>query len=217
MTTFELLQRQQQHLGEQTAFYTDSELLVNGLNPALRLLCLARPTLLRQRQAITITADLPFYDLRQLGSRIVRLHRVVVGTITGDDLTADATTGRIGDLTPISVLKLAASQAAWLKQQGPAEHYWEWRDWLGIFPRPATAMTVTIIYDALPTALTLETPDTVPDLAAVYHPLIAEMAAGLVRVKEAGVEGQRGLATVARLLGLQAPGTPATAAPPRAQ
>lgn len=208
MTTFELLQRIQQRLGEQTAFYGDAELVANGLNAAQNLLALARPPLLRQRTTLSVVSDVPFYDLRETNRRILRLQRVVLGTITGDALTPDSTTGLTGDLTPIAVARLASTRSDWFTVHGPVEHYWQWGDWLGVYPRPLTATTLTLVYDALPTPLTLAVPDGVPDMAAVYHPMLAEVAAALALIKEAGAEGQRGLADVARLLGVKASPAP---------
>lgn len=203
MTTFDLIQRTQQHLGEQTSFYTDDEIVVNGLNPAMRLLVLARPQLLRQRATVTITADLPFYDLREVQPRIRRMRRVVLGTITGDDPVRTVNTGELRDLTPTTVMKLG-SKHSWFADKGPVEHYWVWgTHWLGLYKRPLTDVTITLVYDALPTAMNVDLPNVEPAVMAAYHPVIADIAAGLLTVKEGTPEAERGLARVQAALGLQ--------------
>lgn len=203
MTTYDLLQRMYVKLGEQTRFYTPEEMVLNGLNPAQRLLTRVYPQLLPKRRLLTVTADLPFYDLRlldpQLSSR--RVWRVVLGDVTTDAPTPSVASGELHDLTRTTVTKLAYHRD-WLNQRGPLEHFWTWgTHWLGLYKRPVYAASVTVIYGAVPTPLNVDIPTGVPDIIGAYHPLLSDVATALVLAKEGGVEGQRALATIANALG----------------
>lgn len=208
MTTADLLQRMQQKLGEQTVLYTDEELVLNGLNPALRLLTLRYPQLLRRRATITVTTDLPFYDLRLVSPRIHRIRRVVLGTITGDDPVRTANTGEFKDLTMTTVTKLQFTHD-WLAKKGTIEHYWRWgTNWFGLYRRPTNDAVVTLLFDAVPDPLSVDTPTGEPAVISAYHPLLADIATGLVLVKEGATEGERGVTLIQESLGL-AQGVPA--------
>lgn len=202
MTLGDLLQLVNLKLGEQSLFYPPEEVLRQGLNPAQRLLCLVYPRLLLSRLTTTVDADLPFLDLRTVSTSIRKIERVFLGDVTGESSIANVATGEAHELTETTVMKLS-SQRNWLAQKGTIEHYWLWGPhWLGLFRRPIATTTITLIFKATPTPLVFEVPTGVPDVAAVYHPVLAEIATGLLLLKEGGAESQRGLQRIMTALNM---------------
>ena len=61
--------------------------------------------------------------------------------------------------------------------------------WLGVYPRPALASTLTLIYHAVPTKFRRDQYDGVPDIAPSWHTSIGKIAAALLLMKE-GVQEQ---------------------------
>lgn len=211
MTLTDLVQLTLLKLGEQTAFYPQDEIVRSGLDPAQRLLCLVYPALLRFRTTITTPQDIPFIDLRTLtdssgrtiGNRLRTIHRVLLGDVTADAPVRNLT-GELQELRHVSLRALGARDRAWLAKQGPVREYWRWgRIWLGLYRRPVDTTTLTIVFDAMPTPFSLVTPAQTPDIQDAYHPVIAEVAAGLLLAKEGVPQGAKGLETALRALGLE--------------
>lgn len=211
MTLTDLIQLVSLKLGEQTLFYPPEEVVSAGLNPAQRLLCLVYPLLLRTRYTWTVNADLPFIDLRQItdansvivGNRIRRVVRVILGDVSADTPVINAATGEYRELVATSIKRLAATND-WMAQKGEVRKYWLWgKLWLGLYKRPIDTTTVTIIFDAAPVPFSLVTPDQVPSVQSAYHPVIAEVAAGLLLQKEGKIEGERGLQKITQALNLK--------------
>lgn len=198
-------------LGEQSAFYPQSEIVLQGINPAQRLLCLAYPALNYVRTTVSVVADEPFIDLRTLldsssnviGNRFRSIRRVVLGNVTDDLHAVSATTGELRQLRQATIKRLAG-QNDWLAQHGEVRRYWLWGQyWMGLYRRPIAATNLTIIYAAVPTPFTVDSvtgipnaPTTVPDIPAVYHTAIADIAAGLLLVKEGDPQSTRGMLRV---------------------
>jgi len=210
VTLSEIQQLVSLKLGEQTAFYPTNEVTRSGINPAQRLLCLVYPLLLRQRATVTVVADMPFIDLRTLtdasglvlGTRIRRIRRVVLGNVSADAPTRNAATDELTELRETSVAALAGRANDWMRHQGAVRHYWRWGPyWLGLYRRPIDTTTVTVIYDAAPVVLTLGT-DT-PQVQDVYHRVIADVATGLLLVKEGAPQGAHGVTRIVEALNLQ--------------
>ena len=200
-------------LGEQSLFYSPEEVIRSGINPAQRWLCLVYPLLLRQRATVTVNADLPFIDLREvtdsagvrLGNRIRRVSRVVIGDVSSDVPIPNAVTNELFELRETTVDALSRRANDWMSQRGLIRYYWKWGTyWLGLYKRPITATTVTIIYDASPTQLVFDSDD--PQVQDVYHRVIAEIATGLLLVKEGSPQGERGLKRIVVALALQQQG-----------
>ena len=57
-------------------------------------------------------------------------------------------------------------------------------------------LTVTVIYDAMPTPIERILPYVEPDIASSLHPAIVRIAVGLLLIKEGSPEAERGLALV---------------------
>jgi hypothetical protein len=68
--------------------------------------------------------------------------------------------------------------------------------WFGLFKRPMITLYVTIIYEAMPPVFSVYELSAVPDIPQAYHPLIADIATGLLLQKEGDIEGKRGLALI---------------------
>ncbi len=204
MTLSELITRVQQKLGSQTTFYTDAEIVVNGINPAQRLMCLVHPPLNYIRTTLTVTADQAFIDLRTLldgslaiiGNRFRSIRRVTLGTVTGNLATNTVATGELQKLDHATVKRLSARND-WMALRGLVRKYWLWGPyWLGLYERPIASTTITILYAAAPAPLVITSLSASPDIAAVYHPVIAEIATGLLIMKEGNPQTARGLARI---------------------
>ena len=193
-------------LGEQTAFFPDAE-VGRALNTAQRLFCMRFPTLLRNRATLTVIADNPFIDLRTLqdasggtiGNRLRHVRRVVSGSVMADAPVPNAATGSFFELRAVNVQVLACRARDWLGHQGDPRYYYLYGHiWLGLYPRPVTATTVTVVFDAAPHPLVVD--GDVPQIDEVYHRIIAEVAFGLLLVKEGN---QRSLTILMSALGVQ--------------
>lgn len=198
MTGSDIHQRIWDRLGGNTTFYVEEEIIVNGINPAMRLLCLLKPELLTQRVTVNLLAEQTFIDIREQAPRNWSLRRVVLGTITGDTPTKTAY-GEFVELPYLSLDHLNARDD-WFKQRGPIQGYWlHGRFHMGVYKRPEADRTLTLIFRAVPTAFTTNTMDQSPAFADVWHPLIADVGAALLLMKEGNVqiEKARGMLTQA--------------------
>lgn len=198
MTGSEILQRVWDHLGGNTTFYTEPEVIVNGINPAMRLLCLLKPDLLTQRVLVTVSAEQCIVDMREQAPRHWTLRRVVLGDITG----ASATKTDYGEFVELPYMSLDQLNARsdWFKQRGPIQGYWQHgRFHLGVYKRPEAARDITLVFRAVPTAFTTGTMGNSPAFAAVWHPLVADVSAALLLLKEgtSQIEKARGMLTQA--------------------
>jgi hypothetical protein len=196
MTLSDLLQRMNIKLGEQSTFYPEEEKVASGINPAQRLLCLAMPLLLQKRALLTIQPDQIFTDLRTITPTIRTINRVVLGDVTTSHSDPVAWTGELTRLLPTTLQRLGG-MADWMEQTGPTRKYWlHGPYWFGLFKRPMITLYVTIIYEAMPPVLSVHELSAVPDIPQAYHPLIADIATGLLLQKEGDIEGKRGLALI---------------------
>src|SRR5262245_54457480 len=193
MNLGELRTRVHLELGEQTTFYTDAEVLDVGLNPAQRLLCLAYPLLLQKRAILLLSPDNVWSDLRQLTPTVRRLNRVVLGDVRIEPTQVPAT-GELRRLLPTHLSRLAG-YPNWLMHQGQTRLWWTFGPfWFGVYARPMVDIQVTLLYDAMPTPMVL--PSDLPDVSAIYHNLLVDIAAGLLLMKEGTPESTRGIARV---------------------
>jgi hypothetical protein len=92
-----------------------------------------------------------------------------------------------------------------MSQRGIVRQYWLWGSyWLGLYKRPITATTITVVYDAVPKQLRVDAD--IPQVQDVYHAAIAEAAAALLTVKEGTPVGERALTKIAQALQLKQQG-----------
>lgn len=208
MTLSDIVQLISIKLGSQTLFYSAEEITRSGINPAQRLLCLRYPHLLFQRTTHTVGADLPFIDLREvldstgvrMGNRIQRVRRVMLGTISGDTVTRNAATGEFLELRRTTLRGLSSTNQ-WLQHRGTIRHYWiHSRYWMGLYKRPIAETTITIIFEAMPVALVNDAD--VPQVQEAWHRAIADIAMGLLIVKEGNPQAALGLARVLEALNM---------------
>ena len=193
-------------LGEQTTFFKDAE-VGRATNTAQRLLCLRFPALLHNRATLTVNTDNPFIDLRTLqdasgttiGNRLRHVRRVVLGSVMADTPVRNVTTGTLFELRATNVQVLACRARDWLQHQGdPRYYYLHGPVWLGLYPRPIVATTITVMFSAVPAPLVEDTDE--PQIYEVYHRVIAEIAFGLLLVKEGN---QRSVNLLVSALGIQ--------------
>ena len=198
MTGADILQRIWDHLGGNTLFYPEPEVIVNGINPAMRLLCLLKPELLHQRVLVSLLAEQCFVDMHEAAPRHWILRRVVLGDITGDAPTKTAY-GEFVDLPYMSLDQLNA-RGDWFKQRGPIQGYFRHgRFHLGVYKRPEADRDITLIFRAVPAAFTTGTMGESPAFAETWHALIADVGTALLLLKEGNVqiEKARGMLTQA--------------------
>lgn len=209
MTLSDLIQLVLLKLGSQTAYFPQEEVIRSGINPAQRLLCLTYPALLRQRATLTVVSSNPFVDLRTLqnaaggtvGNQFRRIRRVMLGTVLADTPVRNAATDELLSLYPATTHALAHRSREWLRHTGqPRYYYIHGSVWLGLYKRPIADTTITVIYDSAPTPL-VNSAD-IPQVQEVYHRVIADIAYGLLLVKEGDPQGAQGLRIVASALGL---------------
>ena len=213
MTLSDLVQLVWDKLGDQSLFYGREEIVRSGINPAQRLLCLVYPLLSMQRVTVTVIQEQAFIDLRTLmdsanvrvGHRVHRVSRVVLGNVTTDTPSRTVTGGELHELRLTTVGALSRRANNWMTQRGLMTHYWLWGAyWLGLYKRVVTETVLTVIFHAMPAPM--ENDADTPDIDAVYHSVIAEVATGLLLVKEGQGEGERGVARVVKALNLQPQG-----------
>lgn len=199
-----------QKLGDQNAFYPQDERLFDGIDPAQRLLCLAYPRLLSRRIVTTVNEDQPFLDLRTLqdtlganvGNRIRRVTRVVLGDVSTDQPTPDALSNALTELRLVTIDSLEATNN-WLDLHGEPTRYWLWRRyWLGLYKRPMQATTITVVFDATPLSLFHQGLDAIPDIQEAYHTVIAAVATGILLLKEGVPQGAQGVQHIMMALGM---------------
>ena len=200
MTLGEILQRIRVELGEQSTFYPEPEIVESGVNPAQRLLCLAYPMLLQKRVVLSVAPEQIFTDLRQITPTIRRINRVVLGDVTANNAQLSATTGELKRLLPTHLHRLAGMND-WIAHRGKTKNYWLFGPfWFGLYRRPMDTLTLTLIYDAMPTKLVLEEEDALPDISSVYHPSLIDVAVGLLLQKEGAPETTRGMMRITETL-----------------
>ena len=177
-------------LGSQVIYFPDAE-VDRAVNCAQRLLCLRYPTLLYNRATLTVNADNPFIDLRTLqnasgetiGNRLRRVRRIVLGSVMVDVPVHNTVTGELRELRYTNVQVLASVARNWLSRRGdPRYYYLHGAVWLGLYHRPIVATTITVVFDAAPQPLVSDID--VPQVDDVYHRVMAEIAFGLLLVKE---------------------------------
>ena len=103
-------------------------------------------------------------------------------------------------MLPYMSLDQLNARGDWFKQRGPMQGYWRYgRFHMGVYKRPEADRTITLIFRAVPTAFSTNTMDQSPELADVWHPLIGDVGAALLLLKEGNIqiEKARGMLTKA--------------------
>ena len=192
MTLSEIINSILQKLDDNSLYSPQAEIVTSGINPAMRLLAMSRARLTR-RVTATVSAEAITVDLRQVAPRLLRLRRVVLGTITGDSPTVSGSEYHRLDEARLQSI---AWEHDWFIKRGRVTKYWRFgQHWLGLHKRPTVDTTITLIFDAIPLAFTeaqiTEQPQASPELADTAHPLIADVGYALLLIKEGAVESAR--------------------------
>ena len=196
----DLLTRVWERLGRNTVLYPETEIIDSGLNPAQTLLVLLNHTVLTKRVTALLIAEEAFIDLRQVAPRLLHLNRVVLGNVVTDDPSRSL--GRVSDLKATTREHLRWKSPAWWRTVGvPKQWYPHGRYWIAVYPRAVAALTLTLVYTALPTPFSITEPQAVSDLPVALHPVIADIAAALLLCKEGQIETQRAIQHLAGHLG----------------
>ena len=91
-----------------------------------------------------------------------------------------------------------------MRKRGDVTKYWlHGLLWLGLYKRPIGQVTITIMFEATPSVLVLSNAAQEPDIQETYHAVIAEIASGLLPMKEGMPYAERGLQRIATALNLQ--------------
>lgn len=194
-----LIDRAQQRLGRFVTYYPSEELVLNGLNPAQTLLCLLDPTLLTRRVAVSLAAGASFIDLRVVMPRQISIQRIVLGDVTADDPTRSL--GQVKHLNYTDRVSLSWRRDWWRHTGVPSQWYLHGRALVGLYRRCIDALTLTLIGQVVPTPFEVDTQGAVSELPIALHPLISDLGACLVLIKEGTVEAQRALSTLGTLVG----------------
>ena len=175
--------------------------MINGLNPAQRMLCLLKPELNTPCTLITQGIDEPIIDLRVKAPRCFRMQRIVLGDVTLIPPKPIPTQGRLGDLRKISLASLRG-QRDWMTRFAPTPTHWYTHglSLIGLWPRNTRVVTLTLVYAAVPTALSWSVPTQEPDLPVQWHPVIADLAANVLMLKEGVAEAKQAIAQMETIL-----------------
>lgn len=202
MNVSQLVSKTYAKMENNTTFWTREEVILNGLNPAQRLLMLYKPELIVTKTTISLSEDQCFYDLRTSGTNLlVRLQRVIVGDATTDPVTPSQ--GRFYRLRTATINGLR-TKGDWLKKRAPyPTHYARYgMFWLVIYPRQSLSHTLTLIANAIPAALGtgLESGNTEVDIPESWNNLLPEIAAALLLLKEGAGESSESIRMLSSIL-----------------
>jgi hypothetical protein len=183
MNTGQMIERTYSILNHNHVFWTEAEVVDNGLCPAQRLVALLNPSLLVQRTVIALQPHQVLLDLRVEAPRAWRVERVALGDAT--QTTVPLPTTRHGDLRKTTLAALR-SHRDWFKQTAayPGAWYQHGMVWIGLYPRHTQSLTITLVASALPLPLSLDDPERSSELPAEWHPVVPEIAASLLQCKE---------------------------------
>jgi hypothetical protein len=207
--TAALLQRTRDHLGASgNVFWTADNIVTNGLNLAQRLLVLVNPGLLVQRTLVVVAGDTPLLDLRAVAPTMLSLQRVALGDLT--QTPPVPAYGQVGDLRKTTLQSLR-TQRFWWQQRAPVPTHWfaHGLHLVGLWPRVREdavvpmGLPLTLIGSTVPTPLSASALTQVPDLAAPWHPLLADVAAAVMALAEGAGTCEMAVQQLALLLGLE--------------
>lgn len=189
---------------EARALYPLAEVFANGINPAMRLMTLLKPSLLTQRVEYSFPAYSLVVDLRSVAPRTHQVLRVFLGAVGGDGFLTPA--APFVPLYPTTRHAMAHLRPDWLKSINlPRQYFWLGHQQLALWPRAPHDLTLTLTCAVVPTPATPETQQASPELDATVHDRIADLASELLRLKEGQGDTEQALQRLSTLLGIAAP------------
>jgi len=198
MTVAELADFVAEQLGGNHELYPRADIILNGLNPAIRLLCILQPALYTVRALVSMVAEQAFIDLRDLPQGIVTPSRLVLGDVRTQDVALPAS-GVVQRLDR-AVLSQVMTRRAWWRTTGVPRWWYRLGAYLiGVFPRPVYANTVTVIGSGYPVLDVDELEAEVP-LSEGIQPLIADIAMPYLLLREGGEKTQNAVSRLQELL-----------------
>lgn len=128
-----------------------------------------------------------------------RMERVLLGGMTADDPVTS--NNHFTPLTMTSLTKLRWHRR-WYQKRGTPRHWFMFGlYWLCIWPRPEQDELLTLVYRALPTDLSRNSPNAEPDFAEKYHDVLPHVAAAILLAKDGGGETQTAATWLSERLG----------------
>lgn len=196
-----------QYLGQAAPYY-DAALLVRFLQFAQNLYALHPDGRVLQRKAFTFPAQLLVMDLRTIVPRYLAIRRVVLGNVETQEETA--VSGIVTVLRRTNLDNLAARRG-WIDvEDTPRQYFRLGATLLGVYPRPANDTLLTVLTTTLPAPFLVDSvtgePSNLaqePDLAPANHPFLADIAMGLLLMREGTAEAQKGIQRLVGVLGPQ--------------
>jgi hypothetical protein len=107
----------------------------------------------------------------------------------------------MGDLRRVSLASLRG-QRHWMTVFAPVPTQWYTHGLtlIGLYPRNLRQVTLTLTYAALPTPLSWAVQAQIPDLPVPWHPVIADLAAPLLQLKEGRGETESAVQKMDRIV-----------------
>ena len=130
-----------------------------------------------------------------------RMERVLLGGITDDDPVQS--NDQLIPLTPTTLEKLRWHRRWYLKRGTPRHWFLHGWYWLCIWPRPEQDEFLTLVYRALPTELSPNNLNAVPDIPATHHDVLPHVAASILLAKEGGGETNTAASWLSERLGAE--------------
>jgi len=198
MTTAELCEQIWQQLENRAAYPVD-EVCSLGINAALTLLCLLPPHRYIQEITTTCPAEGLTLDLRQIAPRTITVRRVLVAQSQTDRPTDTAGTWQLLHYTTRA--HLSRRDPAWWTRRGlPRNWFALGTQQIALTPRPVVDALVTLTCTALPPASDPNLLTSELALDTLNHPLVVDIAAALLRIKQGAGEAERGLQSLQAIM-----------------
>ncbi len=191
MTTADLIEAVFQRL-ENRAAYTATEIVRSGLNPALTLFALVHAAASIGRVVVTLPAESSFLDLRDVFPQVARLTAITRGQVRTD--RPRASLAPMVPLLPMEGATLGRIYPRWIMRRGIPQRWWMMGlSLVGITPRPVADCVLTLTGRMRASSLAVDDPHRPPEIDVGWHPVLAEIAAQLVLVKQGAGEAERAL------------------------
>ncbi len=198
MTTEELMNLAYEHLDLDRTRYPEPEMVMSGLNPAQDLIELMTRRL-RHSHVIEVPRHSGFVNLLEVCPGFIRVERVLHGDQAADRVTPGQ--HGVDALEQTHVESLHGLRPNWWHQTGaPRRYYLHGRYLMGLWPRPMSTCTLTLVLSTLAEPLSHHDTAREPELRDVDHQLIADIAHCLLLVKEGAVEIDKAFGRMALLM-----------------